>query len=221
MIKNQYASYLNYLHGNLGALENKIQSVEKNNKQIEHLHVRKDKLDRITRDYQRLLSALNLIMTASQTIADRIQEERVAFINDSITLKLREHFPEHDYTARLNFHSGRMDTARLELINKDGVVSTPTIGQGKLMQYVIGYAAIQGLTAGLGIPNIFIDEAFGVGGESRLPAIGDMLAKSVDNGTQIVLIAQNSALYTHLPRREFHLVNNGDLTRLEETEEYD
>lgn len=221
MIKNQYTSYLNYLHGNLGALENKIQSVEENNKQIEYLRIRKDKLDKITRDYQRLLSALNLIMTASQTISDRIQEERVAFINDSITLKLKEYFPEHDYTARLNFQSGRGDTARLELINKDGVVSTPIIGQGKLMQYIIGYAAIQGLITGLNIPNIFIDEAFGVGGETRLPAIGDMLAKSVDDGMQIVLVAQNSTLYAHLPRREFLLVNEKGLTRLEEIKQYD
>jgi len=212
-----YTSYLNYLHGNLGALQNKIQSVEESNRQIEQLRIRKERLDRITRNYQKFVDALNLIMTASQTISDKMQQERVAFMNESITLRLREYFPEHNYIARLNFEKGRADTVRLELVNADGVISTPTIGQGRLMQYIIGYAAIQGLVTGLNIPNVFIDEAFGVGSEERLPMIGDMLAKSVADGLQIVLVAQNSALYQHLPRREFHLVNKEGLTQLEET----
>ena len=220
-MKNQYTSYLNYLHGNLGALENKIQSVEENNKQIEYLRIRKERLDKITRDYQRLLSALNLIMTASQTVSDKIQQERVAFINDSITLKLKEYFPEHDYTAKLNFEPGRAKTVRLELINKDGIVSTPAIGQGKLLQYMTGYAATQALVSGLQMHNIFIDEAFGVGSDLRLPSIGDMLAKSAEDGIQIVLVSQNSSLYSHIPTRQFNLEYNQGLTTLKEVVDYD
>ena len=221
MTNREYLSYQNYLRGSLGSLKSKIDNIKENNKNLEANKVRQSKLDEIGRNYMTYRNSLGILFQCMQKLSDKKQEDRIAFLNEYITNRLASLFPEHGYAARLNYDKGRADTVRLELIKPDGTVSTPNIGQGQLMQYIISYSAVESIAQGLGVKNIFIDEAFGVCAENKLPEIGDMINASVNEGCQIILVSQHSELYDNIPHREIRLEMGEDcVTKVSEVKDF-
>ena len=153
--------------------------------------------------------------------AARYKESRLNFLNDVITGALLQIFPKEGYRANVVIDRKRgKESVYLELIDKDGRVSTPAIGQGMLMQYVISYAAISSVNSALGGNSLFIDEAFGVAAVDRLQELGSLI-ESRSQDQLVVLVAQNPALYEHLHVHKIVLekLYNGETHVVEEIDE--
>lgn len=133
------------------------------------------------------------------------KNNRIEYLSAVITETLADIFPEEGVTAKLLYDFSRTDTVELLLYDKCGNEYIPDICAGKLMQYLISFSAITGIVINLGIPNIFVDEAFGVAAPDIMGRIGEIIQTRIDAGLQIVMIAQNSALYQDLPRHEIIL----------------
>ena len=64
---------------------------------------------------------------------------------------------------------------------------------------------MSGIVKGLGIKNLYVDEAFGVAAPEIMGEIGKVVQHSVDDDLQIIMIAQNPCVYQDLPRHEITL----------------
>jgi hypothetical protein len=150
------------------------------------------------------------------------RERRIAFLNEHVTEELLKIFPSKGYEAKIDCDFKRSNgIATLTLKDKYGIERIPEITEGKLCQYLISFASTVGAVKGLGTNNIYIDEAFGVSSSNNLPKIGEIIANTVEGGLQIILISQNSGLYTDIPRREIHLLldETEDVARVEKIED--
>lgn len=198
--------YLNDTYSRrINDLRVKIAVTKERNNTIEKLRLRKDKLQSVLSSVESYWHSLSLVRTAAINEATAYQTRRIEYLNQLVSDALREIFPTESYSARVIYDYHRKDEVHLELVDSSGNVSSPTVGQGQLMQYVISFAAISGITKGLGFNNVFIDEAFGVAAVGKLSDIGEMIDKYVKDGMQIILVAQNSLLYSSIPHRVIKL----------------
>lgn len=174
-------------------------------------------------EYKRVKSSLNKIEDLQNSVVRHItkleqlsrivdkedadfRKRRITFLSEHVTNELAKIFPCEGYQATIDCDFKRGNgTASLTLIDKYGIERIPEVTEGKLCQYLISFASTVGAVKGLNTNNIFIDEAFGVSSSGNLPKIGEILKSTVDDGMQLILISQNSALYEDIPRREIHL----------------
>lgn len=179
-----------------------------NNKQREQLLAQRTELIELQEDLATYNYDLKRLLTVIQKEDRDFKTRRIQYLNTLITDSLAEIFPEDGLKARLYCDFDRKSEVVLELLDKDGNVLSPDMCSGKLQQYLISFAAVSGITKGLGVNNLYVDEAFGVAATSILGEIGKIIQKRVEQGVQIVIIAQNPGLYQDLPRREISLVRD-------------
>ena len=148
------------------------------------------------------------------------KNRRILYINDLITESLQEIFPEERLSAELECDFYRQSEVSLVLRDYMHNEYVPDICSGKLQQYIISFAAVAGITKGLGIRNLYVDEAFGVAAPAILGDLGEFIKKIVDDGMQVIMIAQNPGLYQGMPRREISLRKNSGCVVVESETDY-
>lgn len=187
---------------------NKVAALERaklNNVEREKLVVRREKLAELLAEMEQYQRDVKVFGEAVANEDRTFKNRRLTYIDALITDALAEIFPEEHLTAKVTHEFYRKSEAVLTLMDADGFETDPDICSGKLQQYLISFAAVSGIVCGLGISNLFIDEAFGVAAPEVLGDIGELLQQKADAGLQIVVIAQNPGLYQDLPRREIKL----------------
>lgn len=194
-----------FYEAKLSRKEVDIERVRENNKKVNKLILEKEESERLLLDIQEYRNILKIIETAVEAENNNFKNRRLDFLNTVITGSIAEFFPQLGLQANVTCDFSRKSKAKMTLIDSEGHVGTPKIGQGKLMQYLVSFAACCGITKGLGFNNIFIDEAFGAAAVSLLPTIGEAVQRIVKDGTQVVLVSQNPALYQDLPVHEIQL----------------
>lgn len=190
------------------ALFGEMREIEKAklmNAQLEEFVLRRDQLADLVQATRKHVDSLTKLRAAVIREDNLFRENRIEYLNAVITEALADIFPEEKLTAKLHCDFSRTDTVELVLYDELGNEYLPDICAGKLMQYLISFAAITGITLNLGVHNIFIDEAFGVASPDIMGQIGEVVQRRIADGLQIVMIAQNSALYQDLPRHEIRL----------------
>lgn len=195
----------NYYENEVKNLAVKLEVARERNAQLENLKREKVELTSFLNEIQEYWENLALVRASVIKESDDYQTRRIEYLNELITKALRDIFPTENYTAKITYDYKRRDIVKLRLVDQEGHVSTPDIGQGQLMQYVISFAAVSGITKGLGFKNIFIDEAFGVAAVDKLPELGNIIDSNVKAGMQVILISQNPELYNSIPRRVISL----------------
>lgn len=137
------------------------------------------------------------------------RNRRVSYLSDTISDTLVSIFPDLGFKAKI-IYSDKRRTVKPTLYLEDtrGNIRKPHVTEGKLCQYLITYAAVLAVNNVNGCNKCFIDEAFGVASSSNRPILGRMLQEVCGNGTQMVLISQNSDLYSDINRNEICLVLN-------------
>lgn len=195
----------NYYEKEVKDLAVKLEVAKDRNAQLEKLKREKVELTVFMDAIQEYWENLAFVRASVIKESDDYQTRRIEYLNELITDALRNIFPTENFQAKVTYDYKRRDVVRLRLVDQDGHVSTPDIGQGQLMQYVISFAAVSGITKGLGFKNIFIDEAFGVAAVDKLPELGNIINGNVQQGMQVILISQNPELYNSIPRRVISL----------------
>lgn len=192
-------------------LYNKVAEVERaklSNAQRNKLLVKKRDLDLACEMMSKYLEDTKLLLAAIDTEDRAFKNRRLDFIDALVSDSLTQIFPQEELQAKLVCDFNRKNEAVLELRDKNGNIYEPDICSGKLQQYLISFAAVVGIVRGLGINSLFIDEAFGAAAVEILGDLGEMLKKQIDDGVQIILVAQNPGLYQDLPRHELQLIKN-------------
>lgn len=182
-----------------------LKLAKEHNEQLAKFKSEKEKLTKFIMEVQTYWENLALVRTAVIKESNSFQTRRIEYLNDLITVALKEIFPTECVSAKITYDYSRKDTVKLELIGDDGYVSSPKVGEGQLMQYVISFAAVTGITRGLGFQNVFIDEAFGVAAVEKLSQLGSIIDNYVKQGMQIILVSQNPSLYSDIAHREIVL----------------
>lgn len=190
----------------LEAKSNSLERAKINNERIENLQMVQRQISDVLRDLSEYRTSLSFVETAATKEAKDYQTRRVEYLNAVITDAVNEIFPQKHYTAKLSCQYLRSDSAKLRLMDEHGNVHLPAVCEGKLMQYLVSFSAVSGIVKALGCGVLFVDEAFGAASPHRMGDIGKIIQKRIDEGMQIILIAQNSALYNELSRHEIHLV---------------
>lgn len=183
-----------------------LERLRERNKQIVALTAKKAKIDRLNSELETYLSDLAFFSCAANEENLAFRKRRLDYLNDLISERLKEFFPEDGFQSEViyttKYGKSKVD---LRLIDSCGYRRKPSISEGKLCQYLISFAAIDGVVRSLGKNSIFIDEAFGVSSESNLPKLGTMLERSCATGMKLLIISQRSDLYSNVKHREIHL----------------
>lgn len=176
-----------------------------NNEMREKLVTKRDSLASIVSELKQYIATLKKVNAAIDTEDHQYKNRRLDYLNELITESLAKIFPDDLLEARVECDFNRTNTVTLSLYDKYGNVLEPYMCSGKLQQYLISFASVAGIAAGLGKHNLYVDEAFGVAAPEILGEIGKVVQQNVENGTQVVIISQNPGLYQDLPRHEIHL----------------
>lgn len=176
-----------------------------NNQKIDQYKEELEKCKLVYTKARECIDILKLVQTAAIKEANDYQTRKIEALNDTITAAISKIFPTRRVTAKLQCDFSRTEKAYLVLYDENGDSFTPGISEGKLMQYLISVSGVEAITKNLGVSNIFIDEAFGVARVDHLEDLGELLQGFINDGMQILVIAQNSILYHNLPRHEIHL----------------
>lgn len=198
-----------------------LEKAKEDNRRRDELLVKQSSVLELLNDIKVYRGSLNVIRTAIEHENNEFQNRRLLFLNDLITDSIAEIFPQLGISAEVKCDFSRKEKTRMLLHDRAGHVFTPKISQGKLMQYLISFAAISGIVRGLNVSNIFIDEAFGAAAVNILEDLGKIIQKNVDAGVQVVLVAQNPALYRDLPRHEIVLETDLESSKVVIVEEKD
>lgn len=209
-MRDEYRDKIDKYREKISKIESEYNVLLRDNQRREELQKTVDKYRSALDAVRDFLTAIGEVDVAVDNEAARYKEQRLKFINDVITDALLQIFPNEGFRANVVIDRKRgRETVSLELIDKNGMVSLPEIGQGMLMQYVISYAAISSINTALGGDSLFIDEAFGVASVDRLPELGALVAKRSE-GQMVVLVAQNPALYDNLQTHRIVLSKSVD-----------
>lgn len=186
-----------------------------NNQQREKLLASRNETAELLRDIIEYQGDLKRFFEAVNTEDREFKNRRITFINGLITEALSIIFPEDSFRAELRCDFYRKSDVSLVLLDRNGNEMIPDVCSGKLQQYLITFAAISGIARGLGVNNLFVDEAFGVAALDILGDIGVIIGELVKNGMQIIMIAQNPAVYQDIPRREIVMRKDAKLDKVE------
>lgn len=182
-----------------------LERAKVNNERREQLLAEAAELDEFIKELTAYSYDLKRLLASLQTEDRAFKNRRIGYLNALITDSLAEIFPDDGLQAKLYCDFNRKSEVVLELYDHNGNVLIPEMCSGKLQQYLISFAAISGISKGLGVNNLYVDEAFGVAAPGILGEIGKVIQRRVEQGVQIVMIAQNPGLYQDLPRREITL----------------
>lgn len=182
-----------------------LERAKVNNEQRAKLVAERDELAELSKSYAEHIRNLDRLSAAIDREDNNFKTRRLDFVNQLITDSLTKLFPQEGLTAKVICDFKRKNGALLQLLNKDGNVVHPDMCSGQLQQYVISFAAVTGIVQGLGIGNVFIDEAFGVAAPEILGDIGKIVEDFVNGGVRVVMIAQQPGLYQDIPHREIQL----------------
>lgn len=189
----------------LAKREAEVAAAEENNRHRDILETEKAKAERLLGELNRYRERLGILKAAVEKENDRFRTRRSEFLNDAITESVAKIFPQMGLTAKVYCDYNRKNKTKMSLFDKYGREHLPRICQGKLMQYLISFAAVAGITKGLGIRNLYVDEAFGAGAEEILPEVGQVVQAQIEDGMQIILVSQHKGLYRDLPRHVISL----------------
>lgn len=180
----------------------KAKAVNESGKNLERKYLELDELANNIEEYVNNLKLLGIRVTKEN---DSFRTERLEYLSASITDAIADVFPDKNLKAVVSCDFKRKNAVDLRLLDGDGHVIRPSIGNGKLMQYLISFSSVSRIVESLGYHSLFVDEAFGVASENNLPTIGEIVSQKVKDGLQIVLVSQNAALYQDVARREIRL----------------
>lgn len=198
-----------------------LERAKMNNAEREKLIAERDELVELQSEMEQYLRDTKRLISSIETEDRAFKKRRSEYLNAIITASLQEIFPNDELCAKLNYNFDRKSDVSLELLDADLNELFPDICSGKLQQYLISFAAVAGIANGLGVKNLYIDEAFGVAAPAILGEIGKVVQKRVEQGMQILVIAQNPGLYQDLPRREIKLQKDPVRKRVEVVSETD
>lgn len=203
-MKNYY-NYKNFFNDSINRKKIELERARDRNKKIESLKAERDELKSLSDNVEiyrhKLKSLYQMVLKESSEYKDR----RLGFLNDCITDALLEIFPDSGFSANIELTTSRnIDKAYVSLKDTKGNTRMPFMQEGKLCQYLVSFAAVKGVTAAAGYHNIYIDEAFGASSIDNLVKIGDILEDTAKKGTQFIVVSQNPALYSGIPRHEIH-----------------
>lgn len=179
-----------------------------NNEMREKLKIKYDSLNEILEELKVYYATLKKIAAAVDSEDRNYKNRRLGYLNNLITESLANIFPDKSLQASVECDFDRKNVVTLTLSDVYGNELDPDICSGKLQQYLISFASVAGIALGLGVNNLYVDEAFGVAAPEILGEIGQVIQHHVDNGMQIVIISQNPGLYQDLPRHEIRLKTN-------------
>lgn len=203
-----YEDIINYRNDYQRRIYNKVAEVERakaTNAERNKLLLKKQELDSICELMDRYLKDTKLLLTAIDKEDRDYKNKRIDFIDSLITDGLARIFPQDRLKAHLDCDFNRKNEAVLSLTDIYNNELDPDICSGKLQQYLICFTAVIAIIRGLQIPNLYIDEAFGVAAPEILGDLGQLLHEQVDDGMQVIIISQNPGLYQDIPRREIHI----------------
>lgn len=195
----------NYFDQRIFAKVAELERAKVTNEEREKLSYRRSELEDLNSSFERYMFDLKLFDTALDQEDRKFKNRRTEYIDGLITESLRRIFPTDNLQAKLECDFYRKSEAHLVLRDGDGHELDPDICSGKLQQYLVSFTAVSGIVKGLGIKNLYVDEAFGVAAPEIMGEIGKVVQHSVDDGLQIIMIAQNPCVYQDLPRHEITL----------------
>ena len=205
-MKKEIISSFDYFNRKIIDKELRLEKAEKTNNTLKVLKAKHEQLDRWLNNANDYINYLKFFENITISEAKEFKKRRVEFLNDLITKELANFFPNEGFTANIVFeHKYGSNKAYLVLKDKDGNERRPYMSEGKLLQYLVSYSCVLGVVEGLGVSNVYIDEAFGVASEAKLTDLGELLDKTIEKGIQVILVSQRSTLYSNTPRREFLL----------------
>lgn len=175
------------------------------NESRKKLEVRHNALDDLAHDIQEYKENLKILGIRVTKENDNFRTKRLEYLSASITDAIADVFPDKNLKAIVSCDFKRKNAVDLRLLDEDNHLIKPSIGNGKLMQYLISFSSVSRIVQSLGYHSLFVDEAFGVASESNLPVVGEIIKQKVEDGLQIVLVSQNAALYQDVARREIRL----------------
>lgn len=175
------------------------------NKEREKLLVRRNEVQDLLDFTDSYLYDLKKLVVTLETEGNNFKNRRIEYLNQIITDSLNEIFVDDPLRAKVRCDFSRTNEVNLELRDSDDNLLDPDMCSGKLQQYLISFASVAGITAGLGLKNLYVDEAFGVAAPEILGEIGKIIQNRIEQGLQVIMIAQNPGLYQDLPRKEIVL----------------
>lgn len=185
-----------------------LEQAKLSNLRLEELKVELRKTNDLITALSNYTASLSQLGVAASRESNEFKNKRIEFLNGVLTEALQQLFPNEGFRAKISFDFNRNDKAELQLVDSAGHVHTASMCEGQLLQYAISFVAVSWILRALGKNVLFIDEAFGASDMDRLPMLGDLIAKLAENGTQVILVGQNPALYENIPRREFWLTKS-------------
>lgn len=205
MNTQDYYKKRNTYHFYISKLKSDIEIAKKNNQDRENLQERCDSIRNLSRDLTDYLNKLKVIQSRAIKENDDFRTRRLNLLSVQISDVLEKVLKDKFLQAEVSCNFNRTNSVRVTLTDSMGNTFNPAMCNGMLVQYLISYSGASCITKTLGINSLFIDEAFGVSSMDNLPIIGELLGDAVKDGTFIILVSQNPALYRDLPRHEIHL----------------
>lgn len=203
---NRMLSNKHYFEKKLLENKLKLEQIAVSNKEFEQLSAEKVAGDEIA-------TAVNLYINDLKDLLNNVNREdkdyrnrRIDFLNSEITKMLERFFPNKNLIANIVFDDKyKNSNAYLNLIDGEGDLRNPANTEGMLGQYLISFTAVTTVLKTMSKHIVFIDEAFGVASKNNLPKIADVLAKSCEDGMQIILSTQDPLLFNTIPHRVINL----------------
>lgn len=192
-----------YVSSKIVDMKMQLERANATNQQYEELDRKRLELVELNQSYEKYLSDLKRLKLMVTEEDSNFKQRRVNYLNEIITEKVSQFFPDEEFKAKITYDT-RYNTVKagLVLIDPYGNFRKPSIAEGQLCQYLISFAAIDGIISSINKHNIYIDEAFGVSSKENLVKVGEMLAKSAASGMQIILISQDAGIYEDIDHRE-------------------
>lgn len=198
----------NYYRNLISRLESDIIVAKRNNDNREHLIAQCTIVSELVSDLNDYLGRLKVIQSRAIKENEDFRTRRLDLLSIQISDILEKVFKERAATAKVSCNFNRKNSVRVTLTDSLGYTFNPAMCKGMLAQYLISFSSASCITKTLGINSLFIDEAFGASSMDNLPVVGELVGNMIKDGTFIILVSQNPALYRDLPRREIHLLSD-------------
>lgn len=203
MSYNDYQSNKEYYRKKILEGKLRLERAKILNAEYDKIYARKTEIEGVLNSLLEYINLLNDTKDEVQKEDSDFKTRRIEYLNDIITERLSQFFPNDGLICKLAFDDKyKSSNATLRLEDANGFLRKPQISEGKLCQYLISFIASDSVVRSLGKNIIYIDEAFGVASTKKLEDVGRLIAQSVQDGIQIILVSQRSELYAEIPHRE-------------------
>lgn len=193
-------------------IERDLKQIEidrENNKKVDYYQKKLAKYSEVEVVARNHYNALSSILLAVENEDARYKSSRIGYLQDSLSEKIDLMFPYEVFEPSLNYETVRgKNKVSLTLKDMSGCERNPFITEGKFMQELIGFVSSMSVIELLGTKLFLIDEAFSAASEENKIKVGELLQTYIDQGIQVILISQDSNVYSYLNRREINLSKN-------------